>query len=148
MADRPSRSAWPSSDDVNGWNFVVGFAILIFGTYLVGAVLGAILHGDTVLPSVVPEPILFPVLFVFAPAVLAGVNKYRGASVASSVAVGFVPGLLFPIIAFSADIFGVQGIWNLPVWTLSLYYGGAGLLSALFGTVVAVVVEWTLEKAK
>jgi len=137
MFDSQSRSVRSPLDSANEWDLTIGFAALIGATYVLGVVLGLLTRGDAALLSVVREPIFFPVLFVFAPAILAAVNVLRGGSLTSGIVIGLVPGVLFPILSVVSSLLGITGLWYLPVWVLSLYYGAIGFFSALFGIVVA-----------
>jgi len=120
-----------------GWYIPVAFAGLIVATYLLGVVLGTLSHGEPTLLPVVFEPILFPILFVVMPPVLAVVNMLRGGSVPISLAIGLVPGLIFPVLGLIAMLLGL-GNGDTPAWALSLVFGAIGLLGALAGTGVAV----------
>lgn len=128
-----------SSSILNGreWFLPVVFAGLIVATYLAGVVLGTLTRGEPTLLPFVSEPILYPGLFVVVPPALAAANTLRGGSVPSSLAIGLVPGLTFPLLGLLATLFGI-GNGDAPGWTLSLVFGAIGLVGALVGTGVAI----------
>jgi len=132
---------------VNYWFLAIGFAGVIGVTYLVGVGLGTIARGEPALLPVVSEPLLFPILFVLTPPILAAVNTLHGGNVASSLVIGLIPGLMFPVLSILASLFGI-GNGDAPAWGLSLFYGGIGFLGALSGVVVAIVArqlyQWTM----
>jgi len=146
MPDGSPRSLSFPFRHVTDWYLALGFAGVIVVTYLVGVVLGTIARGESALLPVVSEPLLFPTLFVLTPPILAAINILHGGNVASSLVIGLIPGLMFPVLSVLASLFGL-GNGDAPAWGLSLFYGGIGFLGALGGVVVATVArqlyQWT-----
>lgn len=136
MSDASSRSL-QMVDHRRDWFVPLAFAGLIVGTYLLGVALGTLTRGEPTLLPIVFEPVLYPILFVVMPAVLTAVTTIRGGNVGTSLAIGIVPGLTFPVLTLLARLFGL-GQGDAPVWVLSLFFGVIGLFGALAGIGVAV----------
>lgn len=144
MTDTVPRSLSSSLLQGYGWSISVAFVGLIVVTYLLGIVLGTLARGEPAILPIVSEPILYPVLFVITPPVLSAVNTLRGGSVPSSLAIGLIPGLTFPVLGLIATLFGF-GNGDTPAWALSLVFGAIGLVGSLLSTGFAVAAIYVYQ---
>lgn len=123
----------------------LGFAALLVAASLLAVVVGWVQRGTPSVSPRVMEPLVYPVLFFYAPPALAAYNQLRGGSVAGSLLLGAVPGLTFPLLAGLAT-FVRTGPADSPAWALTLAFLGIGLVGAAAGTLVGRLLRRLLTR--
>lgn len=119
------------------------YAGLILGVYLLGVVAGTLATGEVTVHPFVLDPVLAPGLFLYAPPVVAAVNRRRGGSLLGTLLTGLVPGVTFALLGIVATLVGTSG-GHTPLWVNAGFYATFGLLGTLAGIgAVHLVALWT-----
>lgn len=125
---------------------VLRFAALTIAVYLLAVAVGWVESGTPSVAHAVLEPALYPVLYFYAPPVLAAYNDFRGGSLPGSLLLGAVPGLTFPILAGLAMAVRT-GPADSPAWVMTLAFLAIGLAGAGAGIVFSRMLQWLLKHA-
>lgn len=119
----------------------IAFALAIVTVYLLSVVAGWLRTGTPSVASAVLEPLLYPVLYFYAPPVLAAYNDLRGGSAVGGLLLGAIPGLTFPLLAGVAMAVRT-GPADTPAWVMTLTFVTVGVVAAGVGVAASRALRW------
>lgn len=88
----------PSSISLPEWRPIGGFVMVILTVYGVSVIVGWAQSGTPVLAHGVLEPFVYPILYYYAPPLLAFYNHFPGGTIQGSLLIGTAPGVTFPVL--------------------------------------------------
>ena len=134
-----SRERW--------WLPAAVYLLVLVCVYVGGVIVGSVANDTPTLASVVYRPLLFPGLFVIAPALIAVVAAFLGFRPLASITLGLSVGVGFTLLGVLATILGTSGNGDSQLWALSLFFAGAGLVTAAAGHVLGAIVRRVTDES-
>jgi hypothetical protein len=108
---------------------VLGYAATIITVYFLAIGDGWLRGGTVSVSRRLMTPVIFPILYLYTPPLIALYNELRGGSIGGSLLLGATPGLTFPVLAGLAAVIRT-GSGDAPAWVLTVTYVGIGAASA------------------